>query len=226
MVIVFATVRATAAEGAEARLGDDIVAVPDVVMDRAFTVPGGPASVWPWLVQLGKHRAGWYLPRRVERFLPRGRRAIRVLDPRWATLHVGDIIPDYGGRDETFTVAEIDPARHLVYWSRRGRAKVSCRSCCGRRPVALGSGSGCGWPLSNTSGSLERRADSSTRSPSPGWPRVFASGSRTPAAGVSPDGLGKPIRVNRCHRVGAGQDRRPIAAHRCTALTHCSTGGR
>jgi hypothetical protein len=125
MVIVFATVRATAAEGAEARLGDDIVAVPDVVMDRAFTVPGGPASVWPWLVQLGKHRAGWYLPRRVERFLPRGRRAIRVLDPRWATLHVGDIIPDYGGRDETFTVAEIDPARHLVYSSRRGRAKVS-----------------------------------------------------------------------------------------------------
>lgn len=125
MVIVFATVRATAAEGAEARPGDDIVVVPDVVMDRAFTVPGGPATVWPWLVQLGKHRAGWYLPRRVERFLPRGRRAIRVLDPRWATLHVGDIVPDYGGRDETFTVAEIDPARHLVYWSRRGRAKVS-----------------------------------------------------------------------------------------------------
>ena len=81
-MIVFATVRATPAEGAEARLGDEIVAVPDVVMDRAFTVPGEPAIVWPWLVQFGKHRAGWYLPRRVERFLPRGRRAIRVLDPR------------------------------------------------------------------------------------------------------------------------------------------------
>ena len=47
-------------------------------MARAFTVPAEPATVWPWLVQLGKHRAGWYLPR--------GRRAIRVLDPRGATL--------------------------------------------------------------------------------------------------------------------------------------------
>jgi hypothetical protein len=29
-------------------------------MDRAFTVPGEPATVWPWLVQLGKACAGWY----------------------------------------------------------------------------------------------------------------------------------------------------------------------
>ena len=44
---------------------------PDIMMDRAFTVPAPPAAVWPWLVQLGKKRAGWYLPGRAEGFVPR-----------------------------------------------------------------------------------------------------------------------------------------------------------
>jgi len=122
---VYASVRATATERAEPRPGDMIVAAPDVVMDRGFTVPGPPEAVWPWLEQLGKRRAGWYLPRRVERFLPRARRAVRRIEPRWGSLEPGDVIPDYGGRDATFTVAEIDPPNHLIYRSQRGAATVS-----------------------------------------------------------------------------------------------------
>jgi hypothetical protein len=34
-------------------------------------------------------------------------------------LQVGDIIPDYGGRDETFEVALVETAATLVYRSRR-----------------------------------------------------------------------------------------------------------
>jgi hypothetical protein len=37
------------------------VDAPDVVMDRAFTLPAAPAQVWPWFNQLGKNRAGWYM---------------------------------------------------------------------------------------------------------------------------------------------------------------------
>jgi len=118
-------VRATPAERAEPRPGDDLVSPADVVMDCGFTVDAPPEVVWPWLVQLGKRRAGWYLPRRVERFLPPRRRASRRLDPRWTSLRVGDVIPDYGGRDETFEVAAIDPPRSLVYTSRRGHTLVS-----------------------------------------------------------------------------------------------------
>ena len=44
--------------------GDDLVPRADVVMDRAFDLPAPPEVVWPWFVQLGKKRAGWYLPRR------------------------------------------------------------------------------------------------------------------------------------------------------------------
>lgn len=120
-----ANVRATPDEVRRACPGDGLVAPADVVMDRGFDVPATPGVVWPWLVQLGKGRAGWYLPRRVERVLPRGHRAARTLDPGRADLAVGDVVPDYGGRDATFTVDAIDRPSSLVYRSRRGRMQVS-----------------------------------------------------------------------------------------------------
>ena len=94
-------------------------------MDRAFSVAAPPQAVWPWLEQLGKRRAGWYLPLQVERFVPRGRRAIRHVNTAYGGLRVGDVIPDYGGRRATFEVAIVEPPRHLVYTSRRGRTYVS-----------------------------------------------------------------------------------------------------
>ncbi|MEO8749996.1 MAG: hypothetical protein ABI384_06330 [Allobranchiibius sp.] len=124
-VNVFAAVAATACERREARAGDALVTPADVVMDRAFTVAGSPETVWPWLVQLGKRRAGWYLPGRVERLLPPGRRAARTVEHQWQQLGVGDVIADYGGRHATFTVAEIDPPSTLVYWARRRRTELT-----------------------------------------------------------------------------------------------------
>jgi hypothetical protein len=117
-------VAATPLEKRCSRPGDDLVAA-DVVMDRAFTLDAPPAAVWPWLAQLGKRRAGWYLPRGVERFVPRGRRAARSIEAGWQQLAAGDAIPDYGGRDATFVVAEVEPPRTLVYRSQRGRTRVS-----------------------------------------------------------------------------------------------------
>lgn len=120
-----AAVEPTAGEVSDAMPGDDLVPGASVVMDRAFTVPGEPAAVWPWIVQLGKRRAGWYLPRVVERVVPRSRRAARSIDPRWQRLAVGDVIPDYGGAHETFTVGRVEPPYALVYTSRRGHVDVS-----------------------------------------------------------------------------------------------------
>ena len=76
----------TAAERSAALPGDELVAPADVVMDRAFSLPAPPDDVWPWLVQLGKRRAGWYLPRWVERLVPPSRRGLRHLDPAYLDL--------------------------------------------------------------------------------------------------------------------------------------------
>ena len=55
--------------------GDRVLPRADPVMDRHLDLAGPVEEVWPWLEQLGKDRAGWYLPRAVERFVPPGRRA-------------------------------------------------------------------------------------------------------------------------------------------------------
>ncbi len=122
---LFDGVAATSSEIAAPRPGDDRLPRADVVMDRGFTVAARQDQVWPWIVQLGKWRAGWYLPRGVERMVPRSRRALRRIDPRWQELAVGDVVPDYGGADATFTVAEIEAPHHLVYTSRRGRTELT-----------------------------------------------------------------------------------------------------
>jgi hypothetical protein len=121
--------RPTAAERAATLPGDELVdsAEPGglVVMDRAFSLSAPPAEVWPWLVQLGKRRGGWYLPRWFERLVPPSRRGLRRLDPAYLDLQVGDVIPDWGGRDETFTVAGLEPGRHLLHTSTRGRTELT-----------------------------------------------------------------------------------------------------
>lgn len=123
---MFSSVRACATEVGAPRPGDDLVAdTRVVVMDRAFTVGAPPQVLWPWIVQLGKQRAGWYLPRAVERWIPHSHRAIRHIDPQWQGLATGDVIPDYGGRAATFTVARIEAPISLVYASQRGRMAVS-----------------------------------------------------------------------------------------------------
>lgn len=119
------TVPATRAERSAERPGDALVSPADVVMDRAFTLGASAEDVWPWLVQLGKRRAGWYLPANVERWVPRSRRALRHLDPALQDLAVGDVIPDWGGADATFRAVEVEPGRHLLYASTRGRTELT-----------------------------------------------------------------------------------------------------
>ena len=116
-------------EVAGALPGDDLLPDAQVVMDRAGSLPAPASAVWPWLVQLGKGRGGWYLTRPIERFIPPRRRALRHLDARWQDLSVGDRIADYGARDPEFEVAVLQPPRTLVFSSarrtRRGQIRVS-----------------------------------------------------------------------------------------------------
>ncbi|MGH2915395.1 MAG: hypothetical protein ACRDMX_10435 [Solirubrobacteraceae bacterium] len=106
-------------------LGDELLPEANMVFDRCAIIAASAAEVWPWLVQLGKHRAGWYLPAHLERLLPSDRRASRTLDPRWQTLGVGERVPDYGGSEEYLEVVRIEPARALVYRSERRGARFT-----------------------------------------------------------------------------------------------------
>src|ERR671932_1286429 len=51
---------ATDTEIAQAMPGDEIAPRPIFNATRAVTIDAPPEAVWPWLVQIGYRRAGWY----------------------------------------------------------------------------------------------------------------------------------------------------------------------
>jgi hypothetical protein len=118
-------VRPRPAEVAGAVPGDDLVPDADVVLDRAFDLRAPPAVVWPWFAQLGKRRAGWYLPRWAELAVPARRRALRHIDESLQHLRPGDVIPDWGGAHATFEIVTHDAPHVLVHRSTRGTLRLS-----------------------------------------------------------------------------------------------------
>jgi len=115
----------TDAEVTRALPGDDLIAGTVHVIDRAATLPASVATTWPWIVQLGKQRAGWYFPRWIEVVIPRGRRGLRAIDPALRTLSRGQRVPDWGPGDPQFEVAQIEPETALVYLTLRQRSRNS-----------------------------------------------------------------------------------------------------
>ncbi len=103
--------------------GDDLVTGAGHVIDRAATLPAPVATVWPWLVQMGKQRAGWYFPRWVELGIPPGRRGFRKVEPSLLRVVPGERVPDWGPGDPQFEVTSIEPERALVYLSLRQKSR-------------------------------------------------------------------------------------------------------
>lgn len=85
------------------------------VSTRAITIDAPPHEVWPWLVQMGSGRAGFYSHDWVERLLfvtyGDGHSATRI-HPEWQALRVGDRVPY--SRFNTVPVTMVDAPRCLV----------------------------------------------------------------------------------------------------------------
>ena len=102
--------------------GDDLVPNPKFVWNQAITINAPAAEIWPWLVQIGNQRAGWYSWDAIHRLLgvagsvddPRGS-ANRII-PELQNLEVGDeirMMPEDMGMPG-YTVVSIEPDRALV----------------------------------------------------------------------------------------------------------------
>ena len=96
--------------------GDDLVVAPSAVTDHATTIEARPEQIWPWLLQVGWGRAGWYTARWVDRLLfPANGPSADRIHPEWQHLEVGSFIPD--GAPETgcgMFVERIEADRALV----------------------------------------------------------------------------------------------------------------
>jgi hypothetical protein len=85
------------------------------VSTRAITIDAPPEDVWPWLVQMGSGRAGFYTHEWLERLMfvtyAEGHASTR-LHPEWQELHVGDRVPY--SRLNTVPVTMVEPAKVLI----------------------------------------------------------------------------------------------------------------
>jgi hypothetical protein len=95
-------------EAARPLPGDDIVADAIGGETRGITIDAPPEAVWPWLLQMGYGRAGWYSYDQLDQ---RGRSADEIVDA-WQALKVGDVVPTHPGGG--FEVARIEPGHALV----------------------------------------------------------------------------------------------------------------
>jgi hypothetical protein len=77
----------------------------------AVTINAPPSRLWPWLVQMGCDRAGWYSWDRLDNG---GARSAQDVHPEWQEIAVGDHLASSLSGSTWFEVAALEPARFLA----------------------------------------------------------------------------------------------------------------
>jgi hypothetical protein len=76
----------------------------------AVTIKAPVAQVWPWLVQMGCDRAGWYSWDHLDNA---GRPSADRIHPEWQHIAPGDHLASKPGGDTWFQVAALEPEQFL-----------------------------------------------------------------------------------------------------------------
>ncbi|HXZ06335.1 MAG TPA: hypothetical protein VEH81_15990 [Ktedonobacteraceae bacterium] len=104
---------ATDEEVLRALPGDNLVPHPDIQWTRAITVKAKATALWPWLLQIGHGRGGYYSYPWLETLMGQRVKLADQIIPAWQHLQVGDIIPaEPGGKG--YRVMRIEPHQTLV----------------------------------------------------------------------------------------------------------------
>jgi hypothetical protein len=89
--------------------GDEVLAQPTFNATRAVTIEATPEKIWPWIVQIGYRRAGFYSYDLLDNDgIPSAERIL----PEYQTLKVDDLIPLSKTAD--VRVTKLDPPKSMV----------------------------------------------------------------------------------------------------------------
>jgi hypothetical protein len=91
--------------------GDDLVPNAASSETRGITIDAPASAVWPWLVQMGYGRGGWYSYDQVDMGTP----SATTILPELQQLAVGDLLPTHPGGG--FKVRVLDAERALVVYT-------------------------------------------------------------------------------------------------------------
>lgn len=96
--------------------GDELVPDARLVATRSIDLDAPPAEAFPWLVQMGFGRAGWYSYDWIDNL---GRPSATRIHPEWQQLDAGDEVP---GGPIAFVASVVDrPNALVIETERRGR---------------------------------------------------------------------------------------------------------
>jgi hypothetical protein len=109
--MLYRSVRASGFELTKPLPGDELI--PDAIgsTTHAITIRCDRRALWPWLVQMGAGRAGWYSYDRVDNGRHQSSERIR---PDLQSIAVGTLFPALPGVGDGYFVAACEPGRFLV----------------------------------------------------------------------------------------------------------------
>jgi hypothetical protein len=100
--------------------GDDVIPGSRPTVTNAVTIEAPPEAVWPWVVQIGRGRAGFYTYTWLENLIGADIHNLDHVDPALQSLRVGDrvwLTPErYLGRipGQFYRVRRVETGRSLV----------------------------------------------------------------------------------------------------------------
>jgi proline iminopeptidase len=101
---------ATEDEVRQAFPGADLIPGASRSATMAVTIDAPAADVWPWLVQMGTDRAGWYSWDRLDNW---GQASAARIHPEWQQLALGDRLAGTPDGTQSWEVAALEPERFL-----------------------------------------------------------------------------------------------------------------
>jgi len=105
------------AEVERAMPGDDVVKFPTFNATRGVTIQARPEEIWPWLLQIGVTRAGWYSYDLLDNL---GRPSAQRIIPEWQHVAVGDVIPMSPDGKQGLRVKDFEANQWMLWWDNKG----------------------------------------------------------------------------------------------------------
>jgi len=93
--------------------GDEFVEQPQLNATHAITINAPVEDVWPWLVQIGQNRGGFYSYTKLENLVGCQMRNATEINPGWQELKVGDEVWLHP-KAPPLRVLAIEPGRAIV----------------------------------------------------------------------------------------------------------------
>jgi hypothetical protein len=109
-------------EAAKPLPGDELVPSAEAIDTRGIDIAAPPAKVWPWLVQMGYGRAGWYSYDELDMDHP----SAETILPELQKLEIGDILPTHPGGG--FEVKILEPEHALVVYADRAMVNAQAEA--------------------------------------------------------------------------------------------------